>query len=326
MTMPGSNQTFAITGGCGFIGSHLSGRLIASGHSVRILDDLSSGKRSNVPKGTELIVADVADGDAVANLITGCDGVFHLAAIASVDVCNQNWKASHLTNASGTVTVLQAARDAQGGAIPVVSASSAAVYGAAAQLPITEATPTRPISPYGADKLSGELHGAVAASTFDVSAIALRFFNVFGQGQDPRSPYSGVISIFADRLTRGMPITIFGDGQQTRDFIFIDDVVEALTASMARLLCEKSAGRPASFNAVNVCTGTAISVRRLAETMSALLVCDADISHAAPREGEIRHSTGDPSFMHSLLGVVAKTRFEDGLRAVLQDRARGQDH
>lgn len=308
-------QLFTITGGCGFIGAHLAHALIARGHRVRILDDLSTGRREAAPAKAEFRLGDVADASDVRAAIEGASGVYHLAAIASVARCNEEWRAAHRTNMGGTVAVMEAAREA--GNLPVAWASSAAIYGVQDTFPITEDAPKGPLSPYGADKLGGELHGSAAAAAFGLPNTALRFFNVFGPGQDPSSPYSGVISIFADRLARGLPITIFGDGEQSRDFIYVADVVAGLIAAMDRMLAAKAAGEPGCFDAVNLCTGRGVTVNALARTLKELLNAPGTISHAEARTGDIRHSTGDPSSMRALLGIEAATSLEDGLRALL---------
>ncbi len=311
------SNTILVTGGCGFIGTHLCHAMINAGQKVRILDDLSSGKAAGVPESADLIVGDVADPEAVADAMAGVDGVIHLAAIASVELCNRAWVRSHRTNLTGTLTVMEAARDAARPAIPVVWASSAAIYGAARTLPINERTVPSPMSPYGADKLGGEQHGLAAADIFGVANTALRFFNVYGPGQDPHSPYSGVISIFAERLGSGQDVTINGDGQQTRDFVYVGDVVRALMASLDRLQRRRRLDQPAGFDAINVCTGHAVTVTALAETLRDLTGSTATIAYGPPREGDIRDSVGDAARMQRLLGIRAETRLEEGLTRLL---------
>jgi len=312
--------TILVTGGCGFIGTHLCHELVKTGQSVRVLDDLSTGKAAGIPDEAELIVGDVADADTVAEAMAGVGGVIHLAAIASVERCNIDWVRSHRTNLTGTLTVMEAARDEGDAPVPVVWASSAAIYGAARSLPISERTPPEPLSPYGADKLGGELHGRAAAQIFGLPNTALRFFNVYGPGQDPASPYSGVISIFAERLARGEDIVIDGDGQQTRDFVYVGDVVRALSASLDRLLRRQRLEQPAGFNAVNVCTGRAVTVGMLARTLQGLTESTGTIGHGPPRDGDIRDSVGDSARMQRLLGIRAETRLEEGLRSLIEAR------
>lgn len=297
---------FLVTGGAGFIGSHLVDDLLRNGHDVRVLDNLSTGSRQNVSPDAEFLFADVRDAEAVRAAMAGVDGCFHLAAIASVQAANADWFGTHQTNLSGAVAVFEGALRARQGPLPVVYASSAAVYGEARRHPLTERAPTRPITAYGADKLGCELHAAAAARTHGVSTVGLRFFNVYGPRQDPRSPYSGVISIFAERLLRGLGVTIFGDGAQTRDFVFVGDVCKALQAAMHGASC----GRSLVFN---VCTGRETAVRDLADTIARLTGARSALAFAPPRAGDIHRSVGDPSYLARVLGVSPSTPIETGL-------------
>jgi UDP-glucose 4-epimerase len=303
-----AHSTFLVTGGAGFIGSHLCEALVGDGHTVRVLDDLSTGVRANLPAGVELIEGDIADPDAMEAAVAGVDGCFHLAAIASVARGVEDWLGTHCANLTGTITLFDMVRR-QKRPIPIVYASSAAVYGDCADLPITETAMKRPLSAYGADKYGCELHAAVASHVHGVPTVGLRFFNVYGPRQDPRSPYSGVISIFCERLRRGAPIEVFGDGGQTRDFIAVADVVVALRAAMARL--------PPDAPVFNVCTGVATSVTALASTIATLIGTPAEIRHAAPRPGEIRDSVGAPELSRQALGLTPPVALRDGLRRVL---------
>ncbi|HET6236227.1 MAG TPA: NAD-dependent epimerase/dehydratase family protein [Acetobacteraceae bacterium] len=327
-----TRSSFLVTGGAGFIGSHLCEALVGDGHAVRVLDDLSTGTRANLPAGVELIEGDIADPATMAEAVAGVDGCFHLAAIASVARGIEDWLGTHRANITGTITLFDAVRH-QPKPVPVVYASSAAVYGDCADLPITEAASKRPLSAYGADKYACELHAVVASHVHAVPTTGLRFFNVYGPRQDPRSPYSGVISIFCERLRRGAAIDIFGDGGQTRDFIYVADVVAALRAAMAR--CPPSASASADVPVVpearvlpeapvppeapvlNVCTGIATSVTELAHTIAALTGAPADLRHAPPRAGEIRHSVGSPDLARQVLGLGRPIALRDGLRHVL---------
>lgn len=305
---------YLITGGCGFIGSHLCDALLARGDKVRVLDNLSSGKETNLAPGVRLIRGEVSNPAAVARAIRGCDGVFHLAGIASVAWCSTHWREGHLTNQTGTVTVFEAARDA--GGIPVVYASSAAVYGDAGKGPIDEGRIPAPLTAYGADKLGSELHGRVARLVHGVPNVGLRPFNIYGPRQDPHSAYSGVISIFRDRLTRGLPVTVFGDGGQSRDFVFVGDVVRFLLAAMAHRSAE-----PAVFN---ICTGRSTTLLELIATLGRLHGIHPKIIHADPRPGDIRHSLGDPACARAALGVAAEIPLERGLELLLADTAGDQ--
>ena len=301
---------YLVTGGCGFIGSHLADALLARGECVRILDDLSSGTLANKPPQAHLLRGDVADPVAVAEAIAGVDGIFHLAAIASVARANQDWLGTHRTNLTGAITVLDAVRRAgRAGPVPVVYASSAAVYGDNPDLPLHEGSAARPLSAYGADKLGCELHAAVAARVHGVPTTGLRFFNVYGPRQDPSSPYSGVVSIFAARMAAGEAVAVHGDGAQTRDFVFVADVVEALLAAMRS---EASESR-----VLNVCTGIATSVRELATMIAAQLGTAPRIEPAPQRAADVRASLGDPARAREALGFTATTGLAQGLSRTL---------
>jgi len=303
-----ARSTYLVTGGAGFIGSHLCEALMLRGHAVRVLDDLSTGRYENLPLGAELIGGDVADPAKVERAIDGVDGCFHLAAIASVARGVEDWLGTHRTNLTGTITLFDVVRRMRPG-VPVVYASSAAVYGDCPTMPIAETAEKRPLSAYGADKYGCELHALVASHVHQVPTVGLRFFNVYGSRQDPRSPYSGVISIFCERLRRGAAVEVFGDGEQTRDFIHVGDVVTALLAAMAL--------RPAGAPVFNVCTGIATSVLALAHTIAALSGNRATIRHAPPRAGEIRHSVGSPDRARAALDLGPPVALRDGLQNVL---------
>jgi UDP-glucose 4-epimerase len=298
---------YLLTGGCGFIGSHLAAALTARGDQVRVLDDLSTGSRANLAPGATLIEGDVSDPATVRAAMEGVDGCFHLAAIASVERGVREWWLTHRVNLSGTIAVFDAARAA--GPIPVVYASSAAVYGEQETLPITEGVPKAPLSAYGADKLGCEQQARVAGHVHGVPSLGLRFFNVFGPRQDPKSPYSGVISIFCDRLSAREPVKIFGDGSQTRDFIYVADIVAGLLAAMQ--------AADTSAPVLNLCTGQATSVLELARLIAALCNAPHAPEHLPPRSGEIRHSVGSPDRARAMLGLGPPTGLRDGLAATL---------
>jgi UDP-glucose 4-epimerase len=301
-----------VTGGAGFIGSHLCDALVGRGDTVRVLDDLSTGFRANLPPGVTLIQGDVADPVTVADAIEGVNGCFHLAAIASVEKGVTDWLGTHRVNLTGTITVFDAIRR-QGSRIPVVYASSAAVYGDAATVPIAETEPCRPLSAYGADKYGCELHARTASHVHGIPTVGLRLFNVYGPRQDPKSPYSGVISIFIDRIAAGRPIGIFGDGEQTRDFVYVADVVAALLAAMAL--------KPSDALVFNVCTGIPTSVGALARLIAVLTDQVLQIEMKPPRTGEIRHSLGIPASGDRVLGLPARRCLRDGLAEVLAWRS-----
>ncbi len=297
---------YLVTGGAGFIGSHLGDALLARGHQVRVLDDLSTGKRENMDPRCELLVGDVADPAAVRQAIQGCAGVFHLAAVASVQRSNEDWLGTHRTNLSGTIAVLEAA--AHAGKLPVVYASSAAIYGDQGEGAVSESATPRPSTAYGADKYGSELHARIGFGVHGVPTLGCRFFNVYGPRQDPKSPYSGVISIFAARFANGQGVSIHGDGGQTRDFIYVGDVVAHLLGGMQLLEKEPQAA------VFNVCTGRATSVLALAQTLAAVNGRPAELGFGAARAGDIRASLGNPAAAIKALGVTARMNLEEGLR------------
>ena len=299
---------YLVTGGCGFIGSHLADALVAEGHTVRILDNLSTGKRENLPAGAELVIGDIRDIAAVRRSVEGVDGLFHLAAIASVEESRQKWLECHAINLGGTIHLLEAVR--RMAAVPrIVYASSAAVYGDSANLPLTETALPRPINAYGADKLGCELHARVACLLHGIRTIGLRLFNVYGPRQDPSSPYSGVISIFASRLARGGPITIYGDGRQIRDFIAVADVVPFFLSAMT---ADRGFGE-----AFNACTGHGVSVQQLAETLGNVLGIQPQIEYAPARPGDIRVSIGNPEAAAEVLGRRTRYSLAEGLAQMI---------
>ena len=307
---------FLVTGGAGFIGSHLVGALLDEGHAVRVLDDLSSGRRKNLPRQAEFTEADVTDPGAVDRALDGVDGCFHLAAVASVVRSHREWLRTHQVNLTGTINVFdQARRSRRRREVPVVYASSAAIYGNCGHVPVDEESPAAPLSAYGADKHACELHARVAGAIHGVPTVGLRFFNLYGPRQDPLSPYSGVISIFAVRLLRGEPVEIFGDGVQARDFTYVGDAVCALRRAM----------RAATTSALvfNVCTGRATNVRGLAQTMAALCGNELVVHHRPARCGEVRISIGDPRRAAQRLGFTAQTALADGLAMTLDVLGRG---
>lgn len=306
-----------VTGGAGFIGSHTVDHLMDAGHRVVVLDNFSTGKRANLARWADhprlhVVTCDVAHGIFAALApITREHGavsrIVHLAAQVSVVHSVANPLVDMQVNYGGTLHVLEYARAT--GVAKVVFASSAAVYGDVAELPVAEDAPCHPVSPYGIDKLASEHALAYYAQVHGVAGTALRFFNVYGPRQDPSSPYSGVISIFADRARAGVPLTIFGDGAQTRDFVYVGDVVRAIASALGRTDRE--------MDIANVGTGSEITVLELARTVVELCGQRSAIEHAAPRAGEILRSRARVDRLRDRLGVVAETRLVDGLRATL---------
>ena len=309
--MNANGRIWLVTGGAGFIGSHLVDALIARGDRVRVLDDLSTGRHRHLSPAVELVRGSVADAPSVLAAMRSVAGVFHLAAVASVARCTAQWGEAHAINQSGTVHVLEAARAC--GAVPVVYASSAAVYGSGPDAVARESDRPAPCSPYGCDKLGSELHAGVARTLFDVPTVGLRFFNVYGPRQDGASPYSGVISVFANRLRRGEPLVLNGGGGQTRDFVYVADVVHALLAAMARL--------PALPPVINVCTGRAVSVRSVASCLAALFGRAPQFETGAARPGDILHSSGDPALLRAALGIECRVMIGDGLGTLIGTKA-----
>ncbi|OSQ35581.1 NAD-dependent epimerase/dehydratase family protein [Thalassospira mesophila] len=303
--------TYLITGGAGFIGSHLADRLLANGDKVRVLDDLSTGHRHNLAAEAELIVGNICDAQAVKDAVAGCDGVFHLAAVASVQKSIDCWGETHAVNSLGAVNVFEAARNA--GKIPVVFASSAAIYGNNTTIPVSETEIPQPISFYGADKLANEIHAGLAAQAYDMRFAGLRFFNVYGPRQDPSSPYSGVISIFVDHVLADRQLQIFGTGEQTRDFVFVADVAAALHQAMTCLHNTKDG----CFIRANVCRGQEVSILDLAREIARLAGKTGEPVFRDARQGDIMRSKGDPGRLNADIGHVADITLQDGLRALL---------
>lgn len=286
-----------VTGGAGFIGSHLVEALLAGGHDIIVLDDLSTGKRHNLPSEARLVEGCVTDATLVAALIAETDACVHLAAIASVQRATEDWAGTHAVNHAAFIALLDAAAK-RPQPYPVVYASSAAVYGDPAQQPVHEDLPAAPLSAYGADKYGCELSARVAGHVHGVPSFGLRFFNVYGPRQDPASPYSGVLSIFRRRAELNLPILIHGDGSQTRDFVHVSDAVAALTAALA--------AADASAPVANICTGNATSVLDAARLLIARIGSASTIEHAPARSGDIRHSRGSAARAACLLGWTAR--------------------
>ncbi len=298
---------FIITGGAGFIGSHLVESLLSDSHQITVIDNLSTGRFYNLLKYPNL---NLLEEDVLAcnseQLLGQYDGLVHLAATPSV---NQSWLdplAIHKNNTSGTIATIQLCHALK---IPrLVFASSAAVYGNPSQVPISEATPTHPISPYGLQKLASEQYIALFAKHLELSAVNLRLFNVFGPLQDPYSPYSGVISIFAKAMTQGSSLSINGDGTQTRDFIYVKDVARAFAQALTVPL------DPGTHLTCNIGTGNAISLLQLKNTLQKVFPeWQGETSFRPPRPGDIQDSLADIRKARSYLGFDPKTSLETGL-------------
>ncbi len=304
-------KRYLVTGGCGFIGSHLVDALIARGHKVTILDNLSTGKRENANKGARLIVGDTTDYATVEQAMRGIDGCFHLAAEASVEKSVMEWAHTHTVNVTSTVNIFDVASKASR-KIPVVYTSSTAVYGDSREMLLSEESEPRPLTAYGVDKLACDMHGRVAWLVHSVPNIGLRPFNVYGPRQDPSSPYSGVVAIFADRVASGKPITIYGDGEQVRDFVYVADAVEAYATAMERL--------KEDHDVINICTGRGTSINMLADIISGVCGHKLPRNYAPPRRGDIRVSVGNPSKLSNTLGLSLETSLQEGLTRMLGRR------
>jgi nucleoside-diphosphate-sugar epimerase len=301
---------FLVTGGGGFIGSHIVEHLLRENHQARVLDNFSTGKRENLDPSAnlEIMEGDIRDAGTVAAAVSGVDGVFHEAALVSVPKSVEQPDLSFDINVRGTFNVFEAARKA--GVRRVVYASSAAVYGNNETLPLMETFTPIPLSPYGLDKLYTEQLGALYQSLYGQEMFALRYFNVFGPRQDPLSPYSGVISIFVDRLKTGKPLTIFGDGEQTRDFVYVGDVVQAnLKAMFADY---------AGFRVFNVGCGRQTTLNELFSQLKELTGGSVAATYAAPRAGDIRHSLSDISRIQAELGYQPAYTLAEGLKLLLE--------
>ena len=297
-----------ITGGAGFIGSHLADALLAQGHRVRILDDMSSGNLANLPKtGVEFLQGSVVDPVAVQKAVENCEFVYHLAAVASVVKSVETPAMSHAVCATGTLNVLDAAR--QKGVRRVVYASSASVYGDQPGDMRSEDDALIPLSPYAAAKLSGEHYCTAFTTVYGLETVRLRFFNVFGPRQDAKSPYSGVIAIFSSAIKLGKTPTIFGDGLQARDFVYVADVVQAI-----RLAADV---KGAVGRVYNVGCGKQTTLLDLVRNLNELLGAKIAPTHQPARAGDIRISQANIDRAKKELGFQPAFSFRDGLARLL---------
>ncbi|WP_435607286.1 NAD-dependent epimerase/dehydratase family protein [Pseudomonas knackmussii] len=305
---PASAAPILITGGAGFIGSHLADALQARGYRVRVLDNLSAGKRENLAAGVELLVGDVADATVVRHALSGCQAVVHLAAVASVQASVDDPVSTHQSNFIGTLNLCEAMREE--GVKRVLFASSAAVYGQNGQgTAITEDLPKSPLTPYAADKLASEHYLDFYRRQHGLEPAIFRFFNVYGPRQDPSSPYSGVISIFTQRAQAGQPITVFGDGEQTRDFIYVADLVQLLVQALeAQQVVE---------GAVNVGLNQVTSLNQLLAEIGQLVGGLPSVTHTEARAGDIRHSRADNSRLLAHFSLAQPTPIGVGLARLL---------
>jgi UDP-glucose 4-epimerase len=299
---------YLVTGGGGFIGSHIVEELLRRGNHVRVLDNFSTGKRENLASagGLEIIEGDLRDPSALDHAIRNTDYVFHLAAFISVPESMLDPETCFAVNAGGTVNLLEAARRA--GVRKVILSSSTAVYGDTDVFPTTEETPLAPLSPYALSKQVNELYARLYTRTLGLPVVSLRYFNVYGPRQRPDSDYAAAIPIFLRKLAAGEPLVIFGDGKQSRDFIFVKDVARA------NLL---AAASEAAGEAFNICTGRETSLLDLLEELSEVAPRQPEVRFEAPRPGDIYRSVGSPEKAARLLGFRAETSLAEGLRQTM---------
>ncbi len=301
---------YLVTGGAGFIGSHLTSGLVEKGHSVRVLDNLSSGKVENlsaVADSVDLVTGDIRDREQCLRACDGIDIVFHQAAIPSVPKSVDHPAASHDANINGTFNLLMAAVEQK--CRRVIYAASSSAYGDSDVSPKHEGLPTSPLSPYAVQKLAGEMYGRAFYECFGLETLAIRYFNVFGPRQDPKSQYAAAIPAFVSCILADQPPTIYGDGEQTRDFTYIDNVVHGnLLAAEADKTCGQT---------INVACGRATSVNQIIRSINDLLGKDVQPTYAPVRKGDVKHSLADISRARELIGYEPKIHFDEGLRLAI---------
>ena len=295
---------YLVTGGAGFIGSHLSEELVKRGHRVRVVDNFVTGYERNIRDGVEFVKGDLADPSVAETAVKGIEYVLHEAAIPSVPRSVANPLESNRANIDSTLNLLIASRDS--GVKRLVFAGSSSVYGDTAVLPKTETMPTNPLSPYALQKLMGEMYGQMFTRLYGFEAVTTRYFNVFGPRQDPGSPYSGVISLFIKALHDGTPPVIYGDGEQTRDFTYVTNVVDAVI---------RAAETPGVGGEVfNVATNGRISLNELLATLKKIFGSNVEPIYKEVRAGDVRDSQADISKAQRLLGYQPLVGLEEGLR------------
>ena len=297
-----------VTGGAGFIGSNLVRALLARGDEVRVLDNFSTGNRTNLAglqRDVELVEGELRSYERVHNAVRGVEVVFHLGALGSVPRSVQDPLTSGAVNVEGTLNVLLAARDES--VRRVVFASSSSIYGNQPELPLEESMAPDPISPYGVAKLAAERYCVSFSRVYEaLETVVLRYFNVFGPRQDPRSQYAAVVPLFITAIAAGEPVTIFDDGEQSRDFTYVDNVVAA------NLLAADAEG--ASGRIFNISAGAPATVNQLADTIGGLLGKSVERAYLPPRPGDLRDSWADVSAARGVLGYQPSVSLEDGLR------------
>ncbi len=304
--MSDAARTAVVTGGAGFVGSHLADRLVSEGHRVRILDDFSSGREANLdgPAGTaELIRGDLRDPETLARTLDGADWVFHQGAVPSVPRSVREPERTNDVNVTGTLRLLEAARNA--GVARVVFAASSSAYGNTAELPKVETMPPTPLSPYALQKFAGETYCRLYHELYGLETVALRYFNIYGPRQDPKSEYAAVIPNFIMATLEGRPARINGDGEQTRDFTFVAD---AVAANLAAATSERAPG-----HVINVAGGRRVSLNELLREIQAICGQGVPAEHGPPRAGDVRDSLADLGRARELLAYVPRTELRAGL-------------
>jgi nucleoside-diphosphate-sugar epimerase len=299
---------YCVTGGAGFIGSHLVEELLRRGKRVRVVDNFSTGRRENVPAGVEVVDGDVADRAVARQAVAGCRIVLHQAAIPSVPRSIQDPLGSHRANVDGTLEILAAAREA--GVRRVVFAGSSSVYGNSPALPKREDMPTAPLSPYALQKLVSEQYCRMFTDLYGLETVTTRYFNVFGPRQQPGSPYSGVISLFIEALAERRAPHIHGDGGQTRDFTYVANVVQGVLAA--------AVAPGASGEVINVALGGRISLLDLIRTLQSILGSTTEPTFGPPRDGDVRDSQADITKARTLLDFRPTVSLEEGLRRTVE--------
>jgi nucleoside-diphosphate-sugar epimerase len=298
-----------VTGGAGFIGSHLAEALVGRGHTVRVVDNLVGGKRANLTHiaGVEFLEGDLADMPIAEQAVRGIDYVLHQAALPSVPRSVADPVASNRANINATLNVLVAARDAR--VKRLVYAGSSSAYGNAATLPKHEDMTPNPLSPYALQKVVGEQYCRMFTDLYGLETVSIRYFNVFGPRQDPGSPYSGVISLFSTALLEGKPPTIYGDGEQTRDFTYVTNVVDGVLRA-----CDAA---NVAGESINVATGGRISLNELLRVMQTIVGTSLQPVYAEARQGDVKDSQADITKARTLLGYEPTVDLEEGLRRTL---------
>lgn len=304
-----SKRLVLVTGGAGFIGSHVVDRFLEEGYSVRVLDDLSTGSVENIAsKDVEVRIGSVTDEEAVVQAAKDADVIVHMAAARAVGMSIADPVTSDRVNTGGTLLCLDVAR--RTGVSRFVFASSSSVYGGTAPLPASEDAPCNPRSPYAVSKLAGEQYCKVFSELFGLQTVVLRLFNVFGPRQRPESPYAAAVPLFVDALLHGRRPVVYGDGTQTRDFTYVEDVAEAIVRAATTEIGD--------FTLLNIAAGGRHSVLELLQTIASILGRRVEPEFKPPRPGDVAHSQADTSRALQLLGWKARTTFQEGLEKTIR--------